>query len=291
MAQNTNKARKNNNIYPIPKPIVWTAKVLEKFSPSVAASFSRYFFKRPFSRKILPEEKIWREKASQNELYVNSINKKIVTYKWGGPGKKVLVVHGWTGHGTSLWKLIKKLLDEGYEVYSFDAPAHGQSPTSSTLMLEFIESILAMDKTYGPFEAVIGHSMGGISALNAAGSHGLRTKKLVTVGIPDSIKKIFYQFADAMGLSPVIAEKNIEYLGRVYGMDIDKISGSYNAAKTGIPVLVIHDKNDKEVPYTEAVSIAENLPNGKLMLTEGLGHRRIIRNPGILQAIIDFIKE
>ncbi len=283
--------KKQNNIYPIPAPIVFTARILEKIAPSAAAAFSRFFFKRPLKHSLRPEEKIWRDKAQQNELFIDSINKKIITYKWGDAGPKVLVVHGWSGHGTSLWKLIEKLLDEGFEVYSFDAPAHGQSPTSSTLMLEFIESIKAMDKTFGPFEAVVGHSMGGISALNAVGSHGLKTKKLVTVGIPDSIKKIFYQFAEVMGLGPGIAEKNIEYLSKVYGMDIDKISGSYNARLTHIPVLVVHDKNDKEVPHTEALSIIEQLPHGKLLLTEGLGHRRIIRDPQILQHIVEFIKE
>ncbi len=281
--------RKRNTIYPIPKPIVFTARILERISPSTAASFSRFFFKRPFSRKIRPEEKAWRAKAKQADLHIESIGKTIKTYKWGDSPRRALVVHGWSGHGTSLWKLIQRLLEAGFEIYSFDAPAHGQSPTSSTLMLEFIESIKKMHEAYGPFEVIIGHSMGGISALNAAGSHGVVPKKLITIGIPDSIKRIFYQFAEAMGLSPKIAEKNIVYLNKVYGMDIDKISGSYNAKRIDIPVLVIHDKDDKEVPYTEALSIAKNLKHGQLLLTKGFGHRRIIRMPEILNTIIEFI--
>ncbi len=282
---------KKPNIYRVPKFLKITSKILEFISPSIAASYSRFFFKRPQNKPLRPEELAWRKKAREEDLFVESINKKIKTYSWGNEnGKKILVVHGWTGHGTSLWKLIKRLTEEGYRVYSFDAPAHGQSPTKSTLMLEFIESIKNMDKTYGPFEAVIGHSMGGISALNAIGSHGVQTRKLITVGIPDSIKRIFYQFAEALGLSEKIAEKNIEYIKRVYQMDIDKISGSYNAERTTVPTFVIHDKFDKEVPYTEALQIARKLPNGKLLITEGLGHRRIIRDPEILNLIVDFIK-
>ena len=38
----------------------------------------------------------------------------------------------------------------GYATISFDAPAHGKSPSSSTLMPEFIESILEIDKQFGP---------------------------------------------------------------------------------------------------------------------------------------------
>jgi len=284
------KNKQNPTAAYVPKWIIVAGKAIEKLSVPAAAAWMRFFFKRPPRPKLRPEEKAWRQRARTELLPVESIGKTIQTYRWGKGDKKVLVAHGWGGHGTSLWKLIKRLTDEGYQVYSFDAPAHGQSPTRSTLMLEFIESIKAMDRAYGPFYAAVGHSMGGISALNAAGSHGFRPQKLVLVGIPDSIERIFYGFADALGLSPEVAERNIDYLERVYGMAIDKISGSHNAARTRIPVLLIHDKDDKEVPYTEAENIARHLKNGRLILTEGLGHRRIIREPEILNQIAAFLK-
>jgi pimeloyl-ACP methyl ester carboxylesterase len=280
------------DIYPVPKAIVWLGRLLQFFSKDLAARYSRYFFMRPMRHKMKPAEKKWMDEAEQTVIDVPSIGKKIHVYRWGPKdAPKVLLAHGWSGRGTQFIDLGRRLLEEGYQVYAFDAPAHGQSGTGRTLMLDFIESIREMDRRFGPFEAIIGHSMGGIAALNAVGRFGLKPGKLITIGIPDSIKKIFYDFAEIMGLKPVIAEKNIDYLATVYGTDIDHLAGSYNAALTDIPVLVVHDKKDKEVPYTEAEAIVEELKNGRLLLTEGFGHRRILRNPYVIDQIVRFIRE
>ena len=277
--------------YPIPKPIIWLGRLLQFFSKDLAAGYSRIFFMRPIRHKMKPAEKRWKEQAERSEIEVPSIGKRIHVYRWGDPeAPKVLIAHGWSGRGTQFIDLSRKLLDAGYQVYAFDAPAHGDSGTKRTLMLEFIESIREMDRRFGPFDAIVGHSMGGIAALNAVGRFGMKTGRLVTVGIPDSIKKIFYQFAEIMGLKPIIAEKNIDYLAQVYGTDIDHLAGSYNASLTDIPVLVVHDRKDKEVPYTEAEAIVQHLKNGKLLLTEGFGHRRILRNPEVIDQIVHYIR-
>jgi pimeloyl-ACP methyl ester carboxylesterase len=48
---------------------------------------------------------------------------------------------------------------------------------------------------------------------------------------------------------------------------------AYKAAKEiTIPILVIHDKDDLEVPVKAAY--LRSFKNGKLLLTEGLGHRK-----------------
>jgi alpha-beta hydrolase superfamily lysophospholipase len=80
--------------------------------------------------------------------------------------KKVLLVHGWSGRGTQLFKIADELLKQGYSTISFDAPAHGKSPGKTTIMVDFITTILEIEKQFGPFDAAIGHSLGGMSVLN-----------------------------------------------------------------------------------------------------------------------------
>lgn len=99
-----------------------------------------------------------------------------MTYEYGKSDRKVLLVHGWSGRGTQLFKIADELLDNGYSVVSFDAPAHGKSKGNTTIMSEFIASILEIEKQYGPFEFAIGHSLGGMSVLNAI-KDGLKVKK------------------------------------------------------------------------------------------------------------------
>jgi alpha-beta hydrolase superfamily lysophospholipase len=81
-------------------------------------------------------------------------------------GKRVLLVHGWSGRGTQLFKIADELLKQGYSTISFDAPAHGKSPGKTTIMVDFITTI-EINKQFGPFDAAIGHSLGGMSVLNA----------------------------------------------------------------------------------------------------------------------------
>lgn len=55
---------------------------------------------------------------------------------------------------------------------------------------------------------------------------------------------------------------------------MDNFSSYRVAQNILIPVLVIHDENDVEVPVKCAVNINKHLKNGTLMLTQNLGHRK-----------------
>jgi pimeloyl-ACP methyl ester carboxylesterase len=72
------------------------------------------------------------------------------------------------------------------------------------------------------------------------------------------------------------------------GETIDSYSSYIAARSATMPVLVIHDEDDKEVNVRCARHIHENLPNGKLMLTAGLGHRKILGNPDVIKQTINF---
>ena len=78
-------------------------------------------------------------KSAQKEmLFIPELNKKVMVYTYGYSKRKVLLVHGWSGRGTQLYKIADKLLENGFMTISFDAPADGKSPGNSTMMTEFI---------------------------------------------------------------------------------------------------------------------------------------------------------
>ena len=52
---------------------------------------------------------------------------------------------------------------------------------------------------------------------------------------------------------------------------------------------IYHDVADKEVAYSQAVELAKHWQNGELRTTNGLGHRRILRDETFIREIIDFI--
>ena len=65
---------------------------------------------------------------------------------------------------------------------------------------------------------------------------------------------------------------------------------AYLAAQSiTIPVLVIHDEEDNEVQVWASKNIFANLKNGELLITNNLGHRKILGNQEVIDRTINFI--
>jgi hypothetical protein len=52
---------------------------------------------------------------------------------------------------------------------------------------------------------------------------------------------------------------------------------------------VIHDRSDRMTPWTHGQTVARLWPGARLMLTDGLGHGRILRDEGVTLAAAEFI--
>ena len=81
--------------------------------------------------------------------------------------------------------LAKSLVEAGYRVLSFDAPAHGLSSGKQNNIYEISGTILGLDKLYGPFESVITHSFGG-PCLAIAMQNGLKTSRVINISPPST---------------------------------------------------------------------------------------------------------
>ncbi len=271
-----------------PHYILSTGKILTKLSPFLASRFAAQLFLIPFKYPLPEREKEMDEKAEQRSILVKTINRKIIVYKYGKGTKKVLLVHGWSGRGTQMSILAAQLVDKGFTVISFDAPAHGKAPGRMSMMPYFIESIHEIAKDYGPFDSAIGHSLGGMSLLRAV-KEGLLLKKLVIIGTANSVTHITKEFARNMKLNDSVAEKMKSYFDKKFGKDMDVYSGALSAESVKIPTLVVHDKDDVDVDVSSAYEISEKLKNSELFLTEGLGHRKVLGNPEVINKITTFV--
>ncbi|MFQ6599520.1 alpha/beta fold hydrolase [Flavobacterium sp. C3NV] len=273
----------------IPQVIILSGKLLAFISPKLVTKFAAKLFTTPVKHKVPKRELEMDQKSTKNTFFVPALHKNITTYEYGKSEHKVLLVHGWSGRGTQLFKIADELLQNGYSTISFDAPAHGKSEGKTTIMSEFIASILEIEKQYGPFEIAIGHSLGGMSVLNAI-KDGLQVKKAVVIGSGDIVHDILEEFVSKLGLKTEISNRLRDHFEERYQVKMDDFSAYRAAQKIQIPVLVIHDKDDPEVPAQAGIHIHEYLQNGTLFLTEGLGHRKILGNQNVIKKIIDFIK-
>lgn len=282
------KARKNISYDTIPKPILYTAHFLQLISINLTVKFAKKLFITPIKYKIPKREFEMEENSIQYSLNVPTINKKIVIYEYGKSQKKVLLVHGWSGRGTQLVKIADLLLDMGYSTISFDAPAHGKSPGKTSILTEFIESIIELEKKYSHFDHIIGHSLGGMATLNAI-KKGINTKSAVLIASGDSVNDIVNDFIKKLKLNKIIAEKMISSFEKDYNETMESYSAYVAAEQVKNPVLVIHDKNDTDVPYSASLNIHEKLEYSTLKLTTNLGHRKILGDQKILNYIKTFL--
>lgn len=286
-------AKINKDLIPIqalliPKHVLYTGKILNWISPFLAARFAARVFITPFKYKRPERERMMAEKSVRELIRIEKINRNVVVYTYGTANKKILLAHGWSGSGTQFSMLAEQLLAHGYSTISFDAPAHGEAIGKTSNMPQFVETIHQLKNTHGPFEAAIGHSLGGMSLLRAI-KNGLSINALVTIGTANSVTEIISDFTKNLQLSKKTGALMKIYFDRIYGENLDNYSGSISAKGVKIPTLVVHDKNDVDVPFSSAYEIKEKLAQGTLLITEKLGHRKILGDPQVIHKVIEFI--
>lgn len=287
--KNIHKNNKIINTIEIPKSVLISGKILQAISSRLTTLFAAKLFSTPLKFKVPERELMMRESAKNKLIRIDAIKKKVMVYTYGYSKKKVLLVHGWSGRGTQLYQIADKILENKMMVVSFDAPAHGLSSGKNTTMIDFIKSIQQIDKEFGPFEAAVGHSFGGMSLLNSI-SEGLKLNSLIIIGADNSIPEIIKSFVKKIELKPEIADKLESYYNKKLGIKMEDHSSQKAAKNVKIPTLVIHDSEDRFVPVSSAISIRQNLKYGELLITNGLGHHKIFKDKQIIQRILEFIK-
>lgn len=281
--------KKHNSAVKIPTFIKLTAKVLETVAPGLAVTFMVKLFTTPRRFKLPKREQEMERTTRQEKIKIAGINKIINVYLWGEGPKRVLLVHGWSGRGTQLHSIAARLLKNGYSTVSFDAPAHGKSGGKTSEMTEFVACILQLEKQYGPFEHAIGHSLGAMAVLNAV-KNGLAVNKAVIIGSGDIIKDIMDGFTKNLGMKIATGTKMIQRFEKKFGETINNYSAYIAAQAVNNPVLVLHDKDDNDVPVSAAHNISRHLKNHQLVITEGLGHRKILGDKTVIKTIIEFLQ-
>ena len=276
----------------VPKKILRTSKTLQFLSPRLASLFASKIFTTPTKHKLPNREVSMYADAIKTPILIPSIKKEVVVYQYGPQienQKKILLVHGWSGRGTQLFKFADAFVAQGYSVISFDAPGHGDAKANTAILPDFIASILFIQQHYGPFEVAVGHSLGGMAMLNSV-PRGLNVTKMAVIGSADVVKDVIDEFIAAIGLKGKVA--NI--MEKLFEKRTNSLMADYSsyvaAQKIAIPVLVIHDEQDAEVSIQCAYNINDNLQNGNLYITKGLGHRKILGSADVIEKAVNFLK-
>jgi len=264
-------------------------KILGFLAPPLAERVALRLFLTPPSH-ITPKWHLpYLLKASQSTILVG--NKSIQLYQWGH-GPSILLVHAWGGRGSQLSAFIDPLVKAGYSVLTFDGPAHGNSTGKSTDMFEFAAAIHAVASVASPLHGIIAHSFGAACTLLSLREYRFPIARLILIGCPATAIGVTEDFAEKLSISKQIISGMRKQLEKKHNnrWKWDDLSLIKMIKNTKTPTLIIHDENDHEISYQQALELNNAGISSELFTTKGYGHRRILRAFEAINKSLDFIK-
>jgi pimeloyl-ACP methyl ester carboxylesterase len=202
----------------------------------------------------------------------------------------VLGVRGGDGGATQLGRFVDPLVAAGFRVIALDGPAHGDSRGSRTDLLETEEAIRKVGRDLGPLAAVVAHSFGG-AAVTLALERGLDAASAVLISAPSSVGDVISRFGERAGVRGAAMRAFRDGIERQTGVRIAEVEIFERVAGLRLPALVVHDRDDREVPFHDAERLAARWPGASLLATRGLGHRRILKDEAVIRRVVAFVAE
>jgi pimeloyl-ACP methyl ester carboxylesterase len=261
-------------------------QVLSRVSPDTAAEVAEHIFLTPKRHPRPAAELDILETAYPFKLPTK--HGDLAAWAWGEVGPRVLLVHGWEGRGAQLGPLVGPLMNAGFRVVAFDAPAHGDSPGDRSSLIHFADSVEEAALSLGPLHGIVTHSMGGAATLWAS-RHRPLAARIVMVAPPIDLRDFTRSMSRILGLRDEVRQRVHVRLEARFGVTVDALRADRLASAMRGPLLVIHDEDDREVPIACGEAIAGAWPGSTLVRTHGLGHQRILRDGEALDTITRFL--
>jgi pimeloyl-ACP methyl ester carboxylesterase len=204
------------------------------------------------------------------------------------------LVHGWTAEAAFMSAFADYLCRRGVRSVLLDLPAHGQSAGEQTSLIDCGHAVQEVANAMGPIRFAIGHSIGGLALLLAGeGRHPMPSplciEAYVLVAIPDRFADVTRRFGNEQNLSPAALQAFERRLERLAHRKIADFTGSNFLKVTGRPTLLVHARDDQEVPFEDAERLLASVSCAELRRFDGLGHRMILSAPPVVRAAADFL--
>ena len=205
-----------------------------------------------------------------------------------GHGPTVMFLHGWGGSANDMTPLANRFATAGYRSILFDMPGHGRSARRESSLVEFLKAIRSIADALGPPDLIVGHSFGGAAAVFAITELGLPVRGAVLVAPAPGPAYYVNRFVRAVGLPRARTDGMIRQLVQRVGRSLESLDAVVAARDATVPAVVFHDPADREVPFEFATRINDAWRQSRLVPTPSLGHKRILRDPGMIAAAIEF---
>ena len=262
-----------------------TFRALGRVAPAQAAALAEEVFCRPpRARPRAHEEEFL---ATGRHFLLPISTGTLHAWEWGA-GPTVLLVHGWGSRAARYRTLAPLLVERGFRVVAYDGPAHGRSPGKRTSLPEYSAALLEVAGLLGPLHAAVGHSLGG-AAVAVALHRGLRLERAALIAPFGAPPEFVDKFAAMIALPKQAQDRMVANLEKRLALRFQDFHIAELARALHTAALVIHDKEDQDIPLEEGRAIAHAWPGSRFIETVGLGHHAIMRDPGVARLVVEFV--
>ncbi len=206
-------------------------------------------------------------------------------------GPVVLLFHGWGGHARQMLPLAQALAQQGLRPVLVEMPAHGGSDGFVSNLPQFaraIEYVVARLKHEGhTLRAVVAHSLSANAAAYAA-SRGLGIERLVLLAPPASPREYTRLFAHVFGLSETTRAAMQRRIEAREGVLMPQFEPDSVGPRIRVPTLVVHDREDSINRFADGMAYAHAIRGAELVATQGLGHRRMLKDAEVVGKVAIF---
>ena len=233
--------------------------------------------------------------ATGSRYDVESRHGRIAAWRFGRADRPAIVlVHGWGGRGAQLGAFVPALLEAGYQAILFDQVSHGHSEGAHATLVHFWDGLAAVvadaEGKGSRVAGVIGHSLGAAAA-GAWLNETRRGIRAVLIAPPTSVERYSGYFARRLGIREPVRRAMQERFERALGRCWSEFELPGSVANARAPALVVHDQEDPEVSFGAGLALARAWQGARLVATRGLGHRKILRAPEVVQDAVDFLAD
>ncbi len=233
-------------------------------------------------RRVLRQPKV---DLPRTDLTIEHPDGKLAVRTWG-EGRPILLVHGWAGDQSDMFFYVPALTAAGFRVVTLDLPAHGESSGATASIEQLADGILAVAEHFKPLKAIVGHSV-GCAASAFAIAKGLDVEKAVLLAPPESYENHARYFAVTKGLEPQQVEEMIDHL-LAQGVKVN-ITTSEMASAFDLPGLIIHSRDDQITALNNSQLISAKWKDSMFLPVNDLGHRGVLRDRQVIEAVCGFI--
>lgn len=230
----------------------------------------------PYSRNVAGE-------ASRVELATPA--GRALAWRYGS-GPAVYLLHGWGGRGFQLSSFVAPLVEKGRSVVLLDAPGHGEAGGKRSSVPAFAQTLRVATAQFGPAAGLIAHSLGAMGAIVAL-IDGLPVERVAFLAPGSSLEEATKRFQQIVALPDATMKTLRQNMEAHFGLPWDHYD--LRRVKLNVPLSVVHDLEDLEVPLAETHALMDLWPGAKLQVTEGLGHYRVLRNAEVIASLVTFL--